>query len=123
MPMMFLTAAVLATSSLVQVHSPGDQIGRSPVLPAPYATPSNTNNPRPTPFAENRGPTAIAGFSVKPFARGLQSPRNAIVLPNGDVLVAEAKTEAKYEDPKYRDAGANRITLLRDANRDGIAET
>ena len=63
------------------------------------------------------------GFVVNRFATGLDSPRNVLVLPNGDVLAAEAKTERKYDDPQYRDKGANRITLLRDANGDGVAET
>lgn len=63
------------------------------------------------------------GFVVNRFATGLDSPRNVLVLPNGHVLAAEAKTERKYDDPQYRDKGANRITLLRDANGDGVAET
>lgn len=69
------------------------------------------------------------------FAEGLVSPRWLYVLPNGDVLVAEAstkpkppKTEADREKQKnLRQAGnmrpsADRITLLRDADGDGVAE-
>lgn len=81
-------------------------------------------------------PVAAAGLTVAPFATGLDHPRWLYRLPNGDVLVAESNS------PK-RDGGgiaglvmgwlmdrggagapsADRITLLRDANGDGVAET
>jgi glucose/arabinose dehydrogenase len=58
-------------------------------------------------------PTAAAGFVVEPFATSLTEPRWAHVLPNGDVLVSESTGK---ED------GPNRVVLLRDADRDGVAE-
>jgi glucose/arabinose dehydrogenase len=82
-------------------------------------------------------PRAPAGFRVQPFATGLDHPRWLLVLPNGDVLVAESNAPPKKEPPKgikgffeaklMKKAGAgvpsaNRITLLRDADHDGIAE-
>jgi glucose/arabinose dehydrogenase len=82
-------------------------------------------------------PTAPAGFRVQPFATGLDHPRWLLVLPNGDVLVAESAAPPKaepshglrgfFEKMLMKKAGsvtpsANRITLLRDANRDGVAE-
>lgn len=78
-------------------------------------------------------PVAPAGFTVTEFAADLQNPRWACVLPNGDVLVAEAQTERKglkkieaklSGRAKSRAEGksANRITLLRDANGDGQPE-
>lgn len=82
-------------------------------------------------------PTAPAGFQVQPFATGLDHPRWLLVLPNGDVLVAESAAPPKKEQPNgvrgffekmlMKKAGsvvpsANRITLLRDANGDGVAE-
>jgi glucose/arabinose dehydrogenase len=85
------------------------------------------------------GPVAASGLEVRPFATGLQHPRWLLTLPNGDVLVAE--TGAPPPDPAHPDhsikgyffrmfqrkAGsavpsANRITLLRDADGDGVAE-
>ena len=72
------------------------------------------------------------------FATGLDHPRWLYVLPNGDVLVAETNAPPKPEDGKgskgwfmgrfMKQAGAgrpsaNRITLLRDADGDGVAET
>ena len=81
-------------------------------------------------------PTAAAGLTVKPFASGLAHPRNMLVLPNGDVLVAESNApEREPVDAKdwiaqklilKSNAGnksANRITLLRDSDGDGVAET
>ncbi len=82
-------------------------------------------------------PTAPAGFRVQPFATGLAHPRWLLVLPNGDVLVAESAGPPKaepshglrgfFEKMLMKKAGsvvpsANRITLLRDANHDGVAE-
>ena len=82
-------------------------------------------------------PRAPAGFRVQPFATGLDHPRWLLVLPNGDVLVAESNAPPKKEPPhglrgffekmlmKKAGAGvpsANRITLLRDADHDGVAE-
>ena len=80
-----------------------------------------------------RTPAAPAGFDVVAFAEGLDNPRWLYVLPNGDVLVAESKTEKiAGEVPAelmegLRTSGmlgksANRITLVRDADRDGKAE-
>ena len=83
-------------------------------------------------------PTPAAGLAVNAFARGLSHPRWLYVLPNGDVLVAETNAPPKPDDAKgvkgkvmklvMRRAGAgvasaNRITLLRDTDGDGIAET
>jgi glucose/arabinose dehydrogenase len=80
-------------------------------------------------------PTAAAGLSVNAYATGLDHPRWLYVLPNGDVLVAETNAPPK-ENKGIKDwimkllmkrAGAgvpsaNRITLLRDSDGDGIAE-
>lgn len=80
-------------------------------------------------------PTAAPGLSVNAFATGLKHPRWIEVLPNNDVLVAEAsetpspiKTAfdyAIYSTMKRAAAvgvSANRITLLRDDDADGVAE-
>jgi len=82
-------------------------------------------------------PVAAEGMNVVAFAQGLEHPRWLYVLPNGDVLVAETNGPERPEDNKgikgkifkhyYAKAGsavpsANRITLLRDADGDGVAE-
>ena len=81
-------------------------------------------------------PIAAPGLKVAAFAEGLDHPRWLHVLPNGDVLVAEStqparpvkgirdrierKMMAKANGAKV---SADRITLLRDADGDGVAET
>ncbi len=83
-------------------------------------------------------PLAAAGFAVNAYAAGLDHPRWLYVLPNGDVLVAESNGPSRPGGAqgikgwiarlvtKWAGAGvpsANRITLLRDTNGDGVAET
>jgi glucose/arabinose dehydrogenase len=80
-------------------------------------------------------PTAPEGFTVTALATGLQIPRQILVLPNGDILVAEGRGGgAPALRPKDVIAGiikkkgntqvesGDRVTLLRDADGDGIAE-
>ena len=113
--------------------------GPRPELPAPTKTLLPTVNIAPaTGWPQGTAPQAAAGLQVVAFASGLDHPRWLLVLPNGDVLVAESNAPPKPEGSKgIRDyvmalvmkrAGAgtpsaNRITLLRDADGDGIAET
>jgi glucose/arabinose dehydrogenase len=113
-------------------------IGPQPVLPPPQKSLIPTVK-----VAEARGwrgdakPTAAAGRAVNAFARDLDHPRWLLVLPNGDVLVAETNAPKRPEDSPgikgwffrkfQKKAGgavpsANRITLLRDADGDGVAE-
>jgi glucose/arabinose dehydrogenase len=83
-------------------------------------------------------PHAAKGTTVNAFARDLDHPRWLYVLPNGDVLVAETNAPPRPEYAKgvrgwffkryQAKAGgavpsADRITLLRDADGDGVAET
>ncbi len=82
-------------------------------------------------------PLSAEGTSVTAFATGLDHPRWLYVLPNGDVLVAETNAPPRPDDNKgikgwffkyfQKKAGgavptANRITLLRDSDGDGVAE-
>lgn len=113
--------------------------GPGPTLPAPEHSLIPTVNIAPAKgWPAGTQPTAAAGFSVGAFAAGLDHPRWLYVLPNGDVLVAETNAPPKPDDDKgikgaamkfeMKRAGAgvpsaNRITLLRDANGDGVAET
>jgi glucose/arabinose dehydrogenase len=83
-------------------------------------------------------PTAAPGLTVQAFARNMDHPRWLYTLPNGDVLVAETNAPPRPDDSKgikgwiagliMAGAGAgvpsaNRITLLRDSDGDGVAET
>ena len=88
-------------------------------------------------WAGDARPQAAAGTRVAAFARDLEHPRWLLVLPNGDVLVAETNAPPKPDDGGgikgwfmglfMRRAGAgvasaNRITLLRDTDGDGVAD-
>ena len=113
--------------------------GPLPTLPPPNHTLIPTVNIAPAKgWPAGEMPKAAAGLAVNAFATDLDHPRWLYVLPNGDVLVAETNAPPKPEDSKglrgwimklvMKRAGAgvpsaNRITLLRDANGDGIAET
>ncbi|AXI60604.1 sorbosone dehydrogenase [Pseudomonas kribbensis] len=123
-------------SSSLQVS---DGTGPSPKLPEPNKTLIPTVNIAPAiGWPAGAKPTPAAGTQVAAFAENLDHPRWLYVLPNGDVLVAETNAPAKPDDGKgirgwvmkkvMGRAGAgvpspNRITLLRDADHDGVAET
>ena len=113
--------------------------GAKPELPAPHETLLPTVNIA-TPLGWTAGaqPTPAPGTRVNAFASGLDHPRWLHVLPNGDVLVAETNAPAKsgagdgirgwVAKMIMTRAGAgvpsaNRITLLRDADGDGVAES
>ncbi len=112
--------------------------GSAPAIPTakPQGAFPTLKMPTARGWHDGQTPVPAPGLRVNAFARGLQHPRWIHVLPNGDVLVAEAKTQASAEVRRIFDlamvatmrrAGAegesaNRITLLRDRNGDGVAE-
>lgn len=112
--------------------------GTSPTLPKPNATLIPTVNIAPaSTWPEGATPEAAEGLTVVRFAGGLDHPRWLHVLPNGDVLVAETNAPAKppgefslrgwvmskvMAKAGARVPSANRVTLLRDADGDGVAE-
>ncbi len=112
--------------------------GANPVLPQPESSLIPTVNVvQATGWTNDQKPIAAQGLVVNAFARDLNHPRWLYVLPNGDVLVAETNAPERPEDGKgikgwffkhFQEkaggavASANRITLLRDADGDGIAE-
>lgn len=112
--------------------------GALPSLPKPHPTLIPTVNIAPAiSWPKGMKPTTAPGFAVNAFASGLDHPRWLHVLPNGDILVAETNAPPKPAGSsslreiimnavmKRAGAGvpsANRISLLRDADGDGIAE-
>jgi glucose/arabinose dehydrogenase len=112
-------------------------VGPDPTLPPPNKSLIPTVNIAPAKgWGANELPTPAAGLSVTALAKDLDHPRWLHVLPNGDVLVAESNAPERPERSgprtfvmnlvmKRAGAGvpsANRITLLRDADGDGVAE-
>jgi glucose/arabinose dehydrogenase len=86
-------------------------------------------------WTKDEKPVAAPGLAVTRFADGLNHPRTVVLLPNGDVLAAETNSPAReYKGvtgmvEKYLmkrigagDPSPNKLVLLRDANRDGVAE-
>jgi glucose/arabinose dehydrogenase len=116
----------------------GADVGLNPVIKAPVRTVIPTVDIAPARGWPDGGkPVAAAGLAVNAFATGLDHPRWLYVLPNGDVLVAETNAPERPEGRQgirgyvmgkvMAMAGAavpsaNRITLLRDADGDGVAE-
>ena len=136
-----LAVAAIAGCGGMARHPVSSGIGPDPKLPPPEeALIPVVNVAEVVGWAEGQGPEPAPGLKVAAFARGLEHPRWLHVLPNGDVLVAETNKPAKPEDAPGRGirgwimdklmakAGAgvpspDRITLLRDTDGDGVAET
>ena len=111
-------------------------VGNAPAIPTakPQGIPT-LKMPTAKGWEATQTPVAASGLQVNAFARGLKHPRWIHVLPTGDVLVAEALTlagsirtpfdYAMFSTMKRAAAvgeSPNRITLLRDADGDGVAE-
>jgi glucose/arabinose dehydrogenase len=133
----FLLLNVAACGDIAKLP-PSAGVGPRPTIPEPARTLIPTVHIAPARgWPEGAAPVAAPEMAVNAFARGLDHPRWLHVLPNGDVLVAESNAPPKPEDGKgirgwfmkmvMKRAGAgtpsaNRITLLRDADGDGVAE-
>jgi glucose/arabinose dehydrogenase len=137
---LLLLSVALALSACGQNASlsPGTGYGKNPTLPKPkaeffptYNVPSNKG------WKKGETPTPAPGLSVKAFAKDLKHPRWLYVLPDGDVLVAESNRGPTWSDTMgfggyveslmQRIGGlftksVGQITLLRDADGDGVAE-
>ncbi|HET7889624.1 MAG TPA: sorbosone dehydrogenase family protein [Bradyrhizobium sp.] len=132
-------AVSLAGCNEPETATVGQTFGPTPTLVAPEKSLVPTVNvAKAVGWPAGAKPVAADGLSVNAFASGLDHPRTLHVLPNGDVLVAETNAPERPEETRgikgwitkivLSRAGAdtrpaNRITLLRDADGDGIAET
>lgn len=130
-----MTAGMLSLAACSGQAPNVDQTGPTPTLPA-----QNETLVPPIKIADPKGwagalPIVPAGYAIVPLATDLKVPRQMLVLPNGDILVAEGKGgHAPKLRPKDVIAGyiksfgntsvkgGDRITLLRDANGDGKPE-
>jgi glucose/arabinose dehydrogenase len=117
---------------------PEASVGPEPTLPEPAPEIIPVVNIAPAKgWPDGSKPQAAPGLRVERFAEGLDHPRWLHVLPNGDVLVAETAAPPKPPGGSIKtrvmklvmkQAGsavpsANRITLLRDSNGDGVVDT
>ena len=133
-----VTSMVLAACGGVSRLPESVGMGPQPILPAPETSLIPTVNIAPAiGWPAGAKPVAAAGTRVAAFASALEHPRWLYVLPNGDVLVAETNAPPKPEGATgirgwimgwfMKRAGAatpsaNRITLLRDTDNDGVAD-
>jgi glucose/arabinose dehydrogenase len=133
-----LTSSMVACSETARLPVEAG-VGPNPTLPPPHKSLIPTVNIAPASgWPEGVKPASPAQTAVTAFASELDHPRWLYVLPNGDVLVAETNAPPKPEDGKgikgwvmkrvMKRAGAgvpsaNRISLLRDGDGDGVAET
>lgn len=103
-------------------------------LPAPLESKSVTRYSKVVGWEQGTTPVAPAGFTVTRFADGLQNPRWIYQAPNGDVFVAESNTTLSWLKrlgagihprikTQHYGKSANRITMFRDAGKDGVYET
>jgi glucose/arabinose dehydrogenase len=112
--------------------------GANPTIPAakPQGSIPTLKMPTARGWPPGQAPNPAPGLKVNAFATGLKHPRWICVLPNGDVLTAEALLTPEPANSLFDYAmfstlkraaamgeSPNRITLLRDADRDGVAET
>lgn len=136
-----VSAAALLGIDVVATESAGAAaagFGQAPELPPQRHTWIPTIEvARAVGWRGQEAPTPAPGFLVTAYAADLDHPRWLYVLPNGDVLVAETGAPARPADGRgikgwfmarfmqragARVPSANRITLLRDTNQDGIAD-
>src|SRR6476661_7224842 len=111
--------------------------GSAPVVPAarPQGAIPTLKMPTARGWTVGQIPVAAPGLKVNAFATGLKHPRWINVLPNGDVLIAESNQvagpirsvfsyamQATMRRARALGVSANRITLLRDTDGDGVAE-
>ncbi len=135
-PLIF--AAVCLSVTLLTACGEEDtyvQHGPNPELPEPSrGLLPNMTIAEPVPWG-NQTPTVPESYTITAIATDLQIPRRSLVLPNGDILVAEGRGgNAPATKPKHIIAGyiksqggssvesGNRLTLLRDADGDGTYE-
>ncbi|HTF86269.1 MAG TPA: sorbosone dehydrogenase family protein [Cellvibrio sp.] len=133
---LFISVIVAGLLSACNGNDPESaQYGNSPELPEPQRglLPAMTIA-QPAPWGDQQ-PTVPQGYSVSAIATDLKVPRQMLVLPNGDILIAEGKGgNAPALKPKDIIAGyikskgttsvesGDRLTLLRDADGDGTYE-
>jgi glucose/arabinose dehydrogenase len=132
-----LFGGILAIALTACSSDPGPlQYGANPTLPEPQrGLLPRMKISKPAQWGEER-PTVPQGYRIEAIATDLQIPRQTLVLPNGDILIAEGSGGAApvlrpkdlianfiKSQGKTNVKGGDRLTLLRDADGDGSYET
>src|SRR5256714_8149225 len=132
-----LIGAVALLWRRMQGSAPAPAWGNAPAIPEakPQGAIPTLKMPTAQGWSDGQKPTAAPGLKVNAFAKDLDHPRWINVLPNGDVLVAESTQiagpprsvfhyamQATMRRAAALGVSANRITLLRDLDGDGVAE-
>jgi glucose/arabinose dehydrogenase len=134
-PAKLFPVVMLAMLSSASGQSAPERYGPNPQLPEPHRGLLPTMKiANPAAWGDQR-PTVPDGYTITAIATDLRIPRQTLVLPNGDILVAEGRGGADPTlTPKDLIAGiikargvthapsGNRLTLLRDADGDGVYE-
>ncbi len=136
-----ISLSVLAGIILLAACANGDRANKTLIsgrhsaneLPGPYETKSVKNFSKVIGWKDGSMPLAPAGFTITKFADSLDHPRWIYVGNSGDVFIAESNTILKGMlkfgakisrkiKTQHIGVSANRITMFRDANKDGIPE-
>jgi glucose/arabinose dehydrogenase len=132
-----LIGAVALLWRRLQGSAPAPAWGNAPAIPEakPQGAIPTLKMPTAQGWSDGQKPTAAPGLKVNAFAKDLDHPRWINVLPNGDVLIAEATQiagpprsvfhyamQATMRRAAALGVSADRITLLRDRDGDGVAE-
>lgn len=134
-------ACLAGAGASAQDFDTSQQIGPNPVLPEPeHALLSTVNVAKVVGWSQGQTPAVPEGLKVTAYATDLGNPRNVHTLPNGDVLVVQSQGPEAPAPSRPKDliqgwimsyahgfGGANakpsnRVTLLRDTNRDGTVD-
>ena len=137
----FVTGVIILVSLILISCSHGDKAiktnskprSSNDMLPGPYETKSTKNFSKVIGWRNGAMPIAPSGFTVTKFAEGLEHPRWIYVGSNGDIFVAESNTILKgllkfgakisrKIKTQHIGVSANRITMFRDADKDGVPE-
>jgi glucose/arabinose dehydrogenase len=129
---------MICTGSYAQTYNTDPEkkkegYGRKVDLPPPHETKSVTNFSNVIGWKDHETPLAPQGFSVTRYADGFDNPRWIYVAPNGDVLVAESNSHHPFFEriggyiigagrSNHLGKSADRITLLRDLDNDGVVD-
>lgn len=127
---------ILLLAGGVHAADSEQQYGANPNLPEPqHGLLPNMSIPKPAQWGDQR-PTVPDGYTITAIATDLKVPRQTLVLPNGDILVAEGEGGGKAPKSRPKDfiagyiksqgstsvKGGDRLMLLRDSNNDGSYE-